>query len=150
MMKKLNKKGITLAELIVSFALVSVSVIYFYQTIYTVRKLYKESENRTNFLVEESYNYRITNLIVNKNNGKPYLSGTDPVAADTSLVDELGKYADTITVSANAADGSVLTALRSGETAAADITVAITQSKDDIQKGYLTAENHTLKLLKKK
>lgn len=84
-----------------------------------------------------------------KNNGKPYLNGTEPVAADTSLVDELGKYADTITVSANAADGSVLTALRSGETAAADITVAITQSKDDIQKGYLTAENHTLKLLKK-
>lgn len=84
-----------------------------------------------------------------QNNGKPYLSGTNPVAADPSLVDELGKYADTITVSANAADGSVLTALRSGETAAADITVAITQSNDDIQKGYLTAENHTLKLLKK-
>ena len=41
----------------------------------------------------------------NKNNGKPYLSGTEPVAADPSLVDELGKYADTITVSANAADG---------------------------------------------
>lgn len=36
-----------------------------------------------------------------KNNGKPYLNGTEPVAADTSLVDELGKYADTITVSAN-------------------------------------------------
>ena len=70
MMKKLNTKGITLAELIVSFALVSVSTIYFYQTIYTVRKIYKESDNRTNFLVEESYNYRITNLIVNKNNGK--------------------------------------------------------------------------------
>ena len=42
-----------------------------------------------------------------------------PVAADPSLVDELGKYADTITVSANAADGGVLTALRTGETAAA-------------------------------
>lgn len=84
-----------------------------------------------------------------QNNGKPYLSGTNPVAADTSLVDELSKYADTITVSANAADGHELTALKSGETAAAGITVAITQSKDDIQKGYLTAENHTLKLLKK-
>lgn len=84
-----------------------------------------------------------------QNNGKPYLSGTNPVAADTSLVDELSKYADTITVSANAADGDALTALKSGETAAAGITVAITQSKDDIQKGYLTAENHTLKLLKK-
>ena len=84
-----------------------------------------------------------------KNNGKPYLNGTDPVAADTSLVDELGKYADTIAVPTTAAVGSVLTALRSEATAAADIAVEITQSKDDIQKGYLTAENHILKLLKK-
>lgn len=84
-----------------------------------------------------------------KNNGKPYLNGTEPVAADTSLVDELGKYADTITVSANAAVGDALTALKTGVAAATGITVAITQSNDDIQKGYLTAENHTLKLLKK-
>ena len=84
-----------------------------------------------------------------ENNGKPYLNGTDPVAADTSLVDELGKYADTIAVPTTAAVGSVLTALRSEATAAADIAVEITQSKDDIQKGYLTAENHILKLLKK-
>ena len=84
-----------------------------------------------------------------KNNGKPYLSGTDPVAADPSLVDELGKYADTITISANAAVGDALTALKTGMAAATGITVAITQSNDDIQKGYLTAEKHTLKLLKK-
>lgn len=63
-MKKLNNKGVTLAELIVSFALVSVSVIYFYQTIYTVRKLYKEADNRTSFLVEESYSYRIIDQVV--------------------------------------------------------------------------------------
>lgn len=84
-----------------------------------------------------------------QNNGKPYLNGTEPVAADTSLVDELGKYADTITVSANAAVGYELTALKSGAAAAAGITAAITQSKDDIQKGYLTAEKNTLKLSKK-
>lgn len=84
-----------------------------------------------------------------KNNGKPYLNGTEPVAADTSLVDELGKYADTITVSANAAVGDALTALKTGMAADTGITVAITQSNDDIQKGYLTAEKHTLKLLKK-
>lgn len=84
-----------------------------------------------------------------QNNGKPYLNGTEPVAADTSLVDELGKYADTITVSANAAVGYELTALKSGAAAAADITVAITQSQDDIQKGYLTAAGSTLKLAKK-
>ncbi len=84
-----------------------------------------------------------------KNNGKPYLSGTDPVAADTSLVDELGKYADTIAVSANAAVGYELQALRSGETATAGITAEITQSADDIRKGYLTAAGSTLALAKK-
>ena len=84
-----------------------------------------------------------------KNNGKPYLNGTEPVAADTSLVDELGKYADTITVSANAAVGDALTALKTGMAADTGITVAITQSNDDIQKGYLTAEKNTLKLSKK-
>ncbi len=67
-MKKLNNKGVTLAELIVSFALVSVSVIYFYQTIYTVKKLYKESSNRTSFLVKESYSYRIIDEIVKGKN----------------------------------------------------------------------------------
>lgn len=86
---------------------------------------------------------------LSKNNGKPYLNGTEPVAADTSLVDELGKYADTITVSANAADGYELTALKSGAAADTGITVAITQSNDDIQKGYLTAAGSTLKLAKK-
>ncbi len=86
---------------------------------------------------------------LSKNNGKPYLNGTEPVAADTSLVDELGKYADTITVSANAADGYELTALKSGMAADTGITVAITQSNDDIQKGYLTAAGSTLKLAKK-
>ena len=67
-MKKLNNKGVTLVELIVSFALVSVSVIYFYQTIYTVIKLYKESSNRTSFLVKESYSYRIIDEIVKGKN----------------------------------------------------------------------------------
>ena len=84
-----------------------------------------------------------------KNNGKPYLNGTDPVAADTSLVDELGMYADTITVSANANIGDVLQALRSGATAAAGITAEITQSADDIQKGYLKAVGSTLALAQK-
>ena len=37
-MKKLNNKGITLAELIVSFAIVSVAVIYMYQTLLTINK----------------------------------------------------------------------------------------------------------------
>ena len=42
--KKLNNKGVTLIELIVSFMLVAVAIIYFYQTLYTDKKLYTESQ----------------------------------------------------------------------------------------------------------
>ena len=47
MKQNLNNKGVTLIELIVSFALVSVAIIYFYQTLYTVKKLYSESQKET-------------------------------------------------------------------------------------------------------
>lgn len=90
-MKKLNSKGVTLAELIVSFALVSVSVIYFYQTIYTVKKLYKESSNRTSFLVKESYSYRIIDEIVKgKNDCNSIKAGIN----NYSLKDEFFKAED--------------------------------------------------------
>lgn len=84
-----------------------------------------------------------------KNNGLPYLSGTNPIAADTTLIEELGKYADTITVSATTAVGTTLQGLKDGTEADADVTAAITQSQDDIQQGYLTATGNTLKLAKK-
>lgn len=84
-----------------------------------------------------------------KNNGLPYLSGTNPIAADTTLIEELGKYADTITVSATTAVGTTLQGLKDGTEADAAITVVITQSQDDIQQGYLTATGNTLKLAKK-
>ena len=55
-MKKLNNKGLTLVELIVSFALVSVAMLYFYQTVSTVSKLYKcIIYLQINFLSEEIY-----------------------------------------------------------------------------------------------
>lgn len=60
-MKKLNNKGITLVELIVSFALVSVSVIYFYQTVYTVRKLYSNSQKATEQYVKANFAFRLAN-----------------------------------------------------------------------------------------
>lgn len=52
---KLNNKGVTLVELIVSFALVSVAVIYFYQTLSTVRKIYKTATVETQEFIDKSY-----------------------------------------------------------------------------------------------
>lgn len=59
MVRKLSNKGITLIELIVSFALVGVAIIYFYQTLYTVKKLYSESQKETKEFVNVNYAYRI-------------------------------------------------------------------------------------------
>lgn len=62
-MKKINNKGVTLVELIVSFALVSVAIIYFYQTLYTVNKLYNKSRTETNEYVEKTYVSKIISEI---------------------------------------------------------------------------------------
>jgi len=58
-MKKLNNKGITLIELIVSFAIVGVAIIYFFQTLYTVKKVYNTARNETNDYVAVNYAFRI-------------------------------------------------------------------------------------------
>ena len=54
-MEKLNNKGMTLTELIVSFALVSVAVIYFYQTVSTVSELYYTAKNDTQEFADRTY-----------------------------------------------------------------------------------------------
>ena len=84
-----------------------------------------------------------------KNNGLPHLSGTNPIAADTALVDELGKHADVVSVATNAAIGTKIKTLKDGATAGEGIAVKVTQSKDDIRKGYLETDDNTLKLAKK-
>ena len=66
-MKKLNNKGLTLAELIVSFALVSVAMLYFYQTVSTVSRLYKKSKDETNLFSESTYTLRLLDSYCNKN-----------------------------------------------------------------------------------
>ena len=62
--KKLNNKGVTLIELIVSFMLVAVAIIYFYQTLYTVKKLYTESQKETNEFVKFNYAFRIADTYI--------------------------------------------------------------------------------------
>lgn len=65
-MKKLNNKGITLIELIVSFAIVSVAMVYFYQTLYTVRKLYVTAQTETQAFVDKDYAIRIVNEYIDQ------------------------------------------------------------------------------------
>lgn len=63
-MKKLNNKGVTLVELIISFALVSVAIIYFYQTLFTVKKLYTKSQQETQAFVDKTYALRILDAYI--------------------------------------------------------------------------------------
>ena len=70
-MKK-NNKGVTLVELIVSFALVSIAVIYFYNTLNAVYKIYKESRKNINHYVDVEYKFKNIdysyNMAVNSEN----------------------------------------------------------------------------------
>lgn len=56
---KSNNKGVTIVELIVSFAIVAVAIIYFFQTLTTVNKLYKTARKETNEYVEKTYILKI-------------------------------------------------------------------------------------------
>ena len=58
-MKKLNNKGVTLVELIVSFALVGVAIIYFFNTLNTVKKVYANARSETNNYINVDYDLRI-------------------------------------------------------------------------------------------
>lgn len=66
-MKKINNKGVTLVELIVSFALVGVAIIYFFQTLYTVKKVYATARTETNEYINKDYAYRILDAYFDNN-----------------------------------------------------------------------------------
>lgn len=88
-MKKLNNKGVTLVELIVSFALVSVAIIYFYQTLFTVKKLYTKSQKETQAFVDKTYALRILDAYIeNYKDPDPKYNDSYIVAVDFLLIYE--------------------------------------------------------------
>lgn len=66
-MKKLDNKGVTLVELIVSFAIVAVAIIYFFQTLYTVKTIYKETMDDTNKFADKDYAIRVVDEYIEQN-----------------------------------------------------------------------------------
>lgn len=57
--KKMNNKGVTLVELIVSFAIVSFAIIYFYQTLTTITKMYANARRDTTIAADVNYAFRL-------------------------------------------------------------------------------------------
>ena len=66
-MRKINNKGVSLIELIVSFAIVGVAIIYFFQTLYTVKKVYSTARDETNEFVAKDYALRLLDKYIDKN-----------------------------------------------------------------------------------
>lgn len=64
---KMNNKGVTLIELIVSFAIVGVAIIYFFQTLYTVKTIYSNAMDETNKFVDKDYAIRIIDEYIEQN-----------------------------------------------------------------------------------
>ena len=56
---RLNSKGITLAELIVSFVIVAVAVIYFYQMLTSVTKMYSKARDGIDHSAKVNYAFRL-------------------------------------------------------------------------------------------
>lgn len=66
-MRKINNKGVTLVELIISFALVGVAIIYFFQTLYTVKNVYSIARDDTNNYIRKDYTLRIAKANIENN-----------------------------------------------------------------------------------
>ena len=65
-MRKINNKGVSLIELIVSFAIVGVAIIYFFQTLYTVKKVYSTARDETNEFVAKDYALRLLDKYIDE------------------------------------------------------------------------------------
>lgn len=65
---KNNNKGVTLIELIVAFAIVSVATIYFFQTVSLVKKMYANAREETNDYTNKTYAIRMLDSCIDINN----------------------------------------------------------------------------------
>lgn len=92
-MRKMSNKGVTLVELIVSFAIVGVAIVYFYQTVSTVSKLYKTSKDDTNEYVNATYVLRLMDAYCNENTEIKYPCGN---ATTDEQIEEINDFCEKI------------------------------------------------------
>lgn len=90
-MKKLNNKGITLAELIVSFAIVSVAVIYMYQTLLTINKMYSKAKTDITEFSKATFALRMADRLIEAG-GKSYKDEDNEWSFNISDPIPAGKY----------------------------------------------------------
>ena len=66
-MKKLNNKGMSLIELIISFSWVCVAIIYFFETLFITNKILRTTREDTNNYVDVAYAFNIIEYYVHHN-----------------------------------------------------------------------------------
>lgn len=91
--KKLNNKGITLVELIVSFVIVAVAVIYFYQMLTSVTKMYANAREDINHSAKVNYAFRLLDEAYSQDKLEETCSGvlSDVVNCDGTVYSK-GKF----------------------------------------------------------
>ena len=89
-MKKLNNKGMSLIELIISFSLVCVAVIYFFETLFITNKIFRTTKEDTKRYVDVAYVFNIIEYYVNSNEFKDVFIN-DGFSADVDLSDDDGE-----------------------------------------------------------
>lgn len=83
-MKKLNNKGMSLIELIISFSLVCVAIIYFFETLFITNKILRTTREDTNNYVDVAYAFNIIEYSI-KNN----ITSSDDVASKGNYINEI-------------------------------------------------------------
>lgn len=66
-MKKLNNKGMSLIEMIISFSLVCVAIVYFFETLFITNKIFRTTKEDTNNYVDVAYAFNIIEYCIKNN-----------------------------------------------------------------------------------
>lgn len=93
-MNKLNNRGITMAELIVSFAIVGVAMIYFTQILVVVRGLYYDAQKKVNDFTNKNYELKIVDEYISSKRKETVLKNENL----TSLCAKYSLSCDKITI----------------------------------------------------
>ena len=105
-MKKLNNKGMSLIELIISFSLVCVAIVYFFETLFITNKIFRTTKSDTKNYVDVAYVFNILDYYVhNDNDFKDAIKTNNLVKAKSRLDTFINNYKDEEFAATTASEG---------------------------------------------
>lgn len=85
---KIDNKGMTLVELIVSFTLVSIAVVYFGKSLYAVQQLYLNARKETTNYVNVNYAYRLIDACIESTREDDEINPNESINCVNNIKDE--------------------------------------------------------------